>query len=214
MCRCVDESDLTVLSELLAAGIPLGEEEALERSAANRSLSVKQVAPGRIFTLDCGAVGYHLGIEIRNNSNLVILVSAFRLEMVWEDSQFVWLAPSKRRAQPKKVYLWPKDRRPGIPAHDVLNHRIGRHGRLFPGDSMGGFLLGIGEAPIPDTYRGRKGVRTQLSVFDGRGNRYRASVKFEVRRTAPVPVNRPGPRLWDSVRKTREALPHGSMSPT
>jgi len=157
-----------------------------EMTAAGRGLSLYQVCLGRIFTLDCGATAFELGVGIRNDSHRITSPHAYRLEMVWEDERFVWLEPSSRRALPGKIYSWPGEGPLGRPAGEVLNHRLGAKGKLFPGDCFEGFLLGVGDAAIPAIYRDQQCVLTKLSVFDGRSNRCEAKVKFRVNRSASV----------------------------
>ena len=38
----------------------------------------------------------------------------------------------------------------------VLNHRVGHHGALFPGDHIEGVLCGTGQSCMPDDYRHRQ----------------------------------------------------------
>jgi len=186
MCENTSQADLILFPKLRGAGIPLDEELVLEMAAAGRGLSLYQVCLGRIFTLDCGATAYELGIGIRNDSSQPISPHACRMEMPWDEDRFAWLEPSSRRTQVGKIYSWPGEWPRGCPTGEVLNHRLRAKARLFPGDRLEGFLLGVGDAPIPFDYRDRQRVATRLSMFDGRGNRYEANVKFRVSRSASV----------------------------
>lgn len=191
MCKCASQSDLVQFSELCNAGIPLDEVVVRDATAAGRGLSIYQVGRSRIIELEWGGAGYLLGIGIRNDSNRVMSPHAYRLELPWEEEQFGWVEPSSRRAPPGKIYTW-RGEGPGYPASEVLNHRLGAKGRLFPGDCFEGWLLGAGHAAIPEGYCDRERVRTPLTVFDGRGNRYETNVKFRVNRRAPVEQHQRG----------------------
>jgi hypothetical protein len=66
----------------------------------------------------------------------------------------------------------------------VLNHRLGRRGRLCPGDWIEGLLLGAGQQPMPSDYRDRQPVEMRLCVLDERGTRFASDIKFLVDRGA------------------------------
>ncbi|MGB9402105.1 MAG: hypothetical protein WCA98_01100 [Candidatus Acidiferrales bacterium] len=203
MCNCFAQSELIRFSELRNAGIPLDEEVVLVATAASRGLLLYPVAPSQIIELEWGGAGYLLGIGIRNESNRIMSPHAYRLEMPWEEEQIGWIEPCSRRAPPGKIYTW-QGKGPGYPASEVLNHRLGAKGRLFPGDCLEGWLLGAGHAAIPGAYRDRERVRTRLTVFGGRGNRYAMDVKFTVHRKALVKrqhTKGSEPRLRDLFRE-------------
>lgn len=211
MCKCVCRADSTVFSELRAAGIPLDDEVGRELKAGSLGLSIYQVTPGRIFALDGGGTGYMVGVGIRNDSHRIMSPHAFRLEIPWEEERFAWLEPSSLRTPPRKIYRWPGENSGGLPAGEVLNHRLGARGKLFPGDRFEGYLLGVGDAAIPQTFLDGQFAMTKLSIFDGRGDGYQADLRLRVSRShlvAQQSVERQG-RFEGSIGEKRvsKALP-------
>ena len=186
MCKSACKADLLVFSELRAAGIPLDDEVGHELIASGLGLLIYQVTPGRIFALDGGGTGYMVGVGVRNDSYRITSPHAFRLEIPWEEERFAWLEPSSLRTPPRKVYRWPGRDSGGLPACEVLNHRLGAKGKLFPGDCLEGYLLGAGDAAIPRTYCDGQFAITKLSIFDGRGDQYEAELRLRVTRTDSV----------------------------
>ena len=55
---------------------------------------------------------------------------------------------------------------------------MNRKTRLYPGDRVEGFLLGVGEECISEEYHGRRHLVTQFFVYDERENRSYLDVNF------------------------------------
>jgi hypothetical protein len=68
----------------------------------------------------------------------------------------------------------------------VLNHQVGRRGRLLPGDCSEGFLCGVGQGRIPDEYHHNQRLSMGLSVLDGRGQETDLLVEFTVNREEQI----------------------------
>jgi hypothetical protein len=98
-----------------------------------------------------------------------IHISQYRLEPPWLESGFRWLDDPWKKAPRERSYSFPKYGPEGFERECVLNHRVGRHGRLLADDCIEGFLCGVGQASIPDEYHHRQRLSIRLAVFDGRG---------------------------------------------
>lgn len=178
MCTRGRQDDLAIISQLRAASIPLDEEVVRAATAAGRGLSLYGLGPGRIIELYRGGAGYCLFVGLRNNSERIISPHAYRLKLPWEEERFGWLEPCRRGRPTRNIYVWPDEGPHGFAAGEVLNNRLGPKGRLFPGDRLEGFLLGVGDGAIPENYRNGERARATLTVFDARGNRSETIVKL------------------------------------
>jgi hypothetical protein len=210
---CTRQADLEIFSQLRATGIPLDEEVVREMSAASRGLSLYQVGVGKILELYDGRIGYCLYVGLRNDSDRILSPHAHRLETLTEGQNFAWLKASARREPKGEVYVWPGHGTHGIPAGEVLNHRLGSKGKLFPGDCLEGFLLGVGDSTIPENYRNGQRISRKWTVFDGRGIRYHKIIKLTINQDATVrryatlkqyQTTEGHRRLGDLIREARE----------
>jgi hypothetical protein len=150
-------------------GVPLDLELLDDLTAAPRRLSVFQtgsLVENTVFELDSGGSGYMLGVAIQNDSNRSVRLNEFRLELLWHDGQFRWLSDPFRASPRESNYSFPTPRSIEFPRGVVLNHRLGNAGKLNPGGSLEGLLLGAGEAPIPAEYHDRQTLKMRLFVFD------------------------------------------------
>jgi hypothetical protein len=179
------EQEFLFFSQLRRGGIPLDEEVLEGMKAASCGLSIHDtgtIVDSAVFDLAFGGTGYMLSIAILNDANRIIRPREFRLAMVWDEPQFRWLEDPLRKVPRQFTYEFPSHGPVGFEREVVLNHRLGAKGRLNPGDCLDGFLLGVGQRPIPGAYSDRQILRTRLSVVDDRGDCYESRVKLLVRR--------------------------------
>jgi hypothetical protein len=178
------EEELLHADQMVWHGIPLDGEVLAETRAAWRGLSIDQ-SPNNIetciFDSSSGGIGVLLGLVIWNNSDRTIRVDEARLQISC-CKQIRWLDDPFRKAPRKYCYMFPSADCLEFDRDVVLNHRFGPQGRLRPDKWLDGLLLGMGEGRIPDEYDDRQCLPARLSVFDGRGKRYDADVKFLVSR--------------------------------
>ncbi len=179
--------ELLLASQLSGAGIPLDAEVLKATEAACRGLAIypgPNIPDSRIFDLDSGGTGYMITVAFHNDSPRILWLSEFRLEIPWWEPQFRWLPYPLGKVPREYTYSlsdpWPA----GFEPDEVLNHRVGRRGRLYPGDWIEGLLLGVGQEPMPSHYQDRQALDMRLWVFDERGNRFGAEIKFLVDRSA------------------------------
>ncbi len=116
-----------------------------------------------------------------DSSKLTIVIHQFHLELLWNDPEFDWLYDPAESVPPASSYTyagsfltWPREM--------VLNHRRYEQGKLAPGDSIRGLLMGKSIATIPHDFAHGKTVEMTLVVFDSNGNRYSAPFSFRVDR--------------------------------
>ncbi len=163
-------------------GTPLDEEVLEGMRAASRGLSLHQTGTTldtTVFDLDSGGTGYMLCLAICNDSDRTLRHAEARLKLPWWEPRIRWLSDPARQVPRQFTYEFPGSSLVGIERDAVLNHRLGKT-KIFPGDSLEGLLLGLGEETIPDEYQDRQCVVAQFSLFDARGNRSDLDVSFLV----------------------------------
>ncbi|HEV2520744.1 MAG TPA: hypothetical protein VGT24_00065 [Candidatus Acidoferrales bacterium] len=180
----ISANELIRVKELETLGILL-DGEVLEKSQdAFRGLWLGQgpnIVGTTIFDTTSRGTGISIDLNICNDSCQMIRLSAARLDVPW-CKQIHWLEDPFRSAPIKHYYSLPMPHCQTLDRDVVLNHRFGPKKWLFPKDWLDGFLLGIGEEPIPDKYYDRQLFEARLSIFDGRQNSYPLDVKFLVHR--------------------------------
>jgi hypothetical protein len=174
----VTSKDGMEFSELQALGVPL-DGRVMERSrTAELGLYL------RVFEspIDCTILDAQLGgtflmipVIICNDSPRVIRLDQCRIVLPWHDPDFRLLEDPWRKMPREYSYSSPKVPTLSFEREAVLNHRFGHQGRLNPGDSLDGLILGAGSQAIPDQYHHRQGVDVQLVIIDGKGKMYQES---------------------------------------
>ena len=173
--------------QLRSGGIPLDEEVLESIEAACRGLSIHpagNMPDTRIFELDSGGWGLMVSLAIHNDSPRILWLNEFRPEIPWWEPRFRWLEYPLGKVPREYTYSFPDPGPVGFEPDDVLNHRLGRKGRLCPGDWIEGLLLGVGQEPMPSDYQDRQLLVMRLWVFDERGSKFGADIKLLVERWA------------------------------
>jgi hypothetical protein len=134
-----------------------------------------------LFDLASGGTGVLIGLSVCNESNRVICISAVRVYIPW-CKQIRWLKVPLSRACAKFYSSLPMSDFPSLEGETILNHSLKPNSKLYPEDWPDGFLLGIGEEPIPDQYRDRQPFETHVSIYDGQNNEYHQDLRFQISR--------------------------------
>jgi hypothetical protein len=133
-----------------------------------------------IWTVDGGSTGFFFNIAIVNNSpKSTVVITDFYLELPWNDPQFRVLDDPKDLVPPKDYYSIPGTSE-RYPRDMVINHRRYSKGKLEPGDTIEGYLLGYGYAPIPQDIKTGSPIPMKLSVFDGQCKRHSTTLEVMV----------------------------------
>jgi hypothetical protein len=176
----VTSKDGMEFSELQALGVPLDGRVMEHSRTAELGLYL------RIFEspIDCTILDAQLGgtflmipVIICNESPRVIRLDQCRIELPWHDPDFRLLEDPWRKAPRENKYSSENAPRLSFDREVALNHRFGRQGRLNPGDSLDGLILGAGSQAIPDQYHHREGVDVPLVIIDGKGKMYQESAR-------------------------------------
>jgi hypothetical protein len=185
----VSPDELLRMKQIIASGIPLDDAVMENLGASCRGLLVRQTGPfleNMIFDLKYGGTGYILSIAVDNDSTQPLRVEQYRLEQPWPESDFHWLEDPLRKTPRERTYSFPERGPEAFERECVLNHRVGRRGRLLPGDCIEGLLCGVGQARIPDEYHHNQSLSMRLSVLDGRGQKTELLVEFILNREEQI----------------------------
>ena len=183
------DEEFLLASELSRAGIPVDAEALKAMEAACHRLAIYQnpnIHETGIYDLDSGGTAYMVSVAFHNSSPAILRLHECRLEIPWWEPCFRWLEDPLGKVPREYTYDFPGPGPVGFERDMVLNHRLGRRGRLCPGDWMEGLLLGVGQESIPSDYRDRQCIKMRLCVFDGRGSTSGAEIKFLVNRQAKL----------------------------
>ena len=101
--------------------------------------------------------------------------------MQWHEPEFRWLENPLRQTPRRYEYSFSSGGPQGFDPNVVLNHRVRE--RINPDGVIEGFLLGVGQSPIPSSYRDRMRLSTRLSIFDELGECYETDIHFLVCRS-------------------------------
>ena len=182
----VSQEELALLSQLRSRGIPLDEEVLGAMQAPCQGLSIYHTGDGfdTICDLVDGGMALMVSLAIHNDSPRTVWIRAFRGGIPWWEPRFRWLPYPLGKIPREYTYSladpWPA----GFEPDDVLNHRVGRRGRLGPNDWIEGLLLGVGQESIPSHYRDRQHLVMPVWVFDSRERKFGADVRLRVDRGA------------------------------
>ena len=203
-------------------GIPLDEYELKRMEAVCLGLMILEDTslPSTVFDLSSGGAGYILSVVISNESRRPLAPVHIGFESPdWEAGMRLLPDPYKeyparrgnahRRVRDnsgclvdysnaRNFYVFRIRPLMIYPRDEVLNHRIARSCFLYPGDSLEGWLLAVGEKPIPPEYGNRDRLEMRLTLFDQRGHFYRATFRPMVQRSHQEPTTPGGVRFAGS----------------
>jgi hypothetical protein len=193
----ISSEERALLHDLSQRGIALDATVLRDLDVGNSRFSVIQHESlgNKVFDLDAGGAGYLFELSIYNTTRRFVRITEIHLQMPWEEPYFRWL-PRPLKG-PGRGYCFPAPGEQGIDPRIVINHRIGE--RITPGGLLEGFLLGIGESPIPESYRDRTRIAVCFSMFDGRDDPCSVTLNLRVHR-------KPSPRVKQSDITRREPL--------
>lgn len=128
----VSEEELALVSQLRSRGIPL--DEVLEAmQAACRGLSIYQTGAGpenMICDLVAGGMALMVSMAINNDSPRTVWIREFRVESPRWEPQFRWLENPLGKVPCEYTYSLSDPGPVGFERDVVLNHRLGRKGRI------------------------------------------------------------------------------------
>jgi hypothetical protein len=205
-CR-VSCEDLALMHGFRDRGIPVDEYEFERIEAACAGLKIfEDGGPPAVFDLLPGRAGCELYVVISNESRRPLVPVHIGFEGPdWVSGMS--LLPDPRKLYParrgnthrrvrddsgyfadystaRNAYVFPIHFRPPMiyPREEVLNQRIARSCVLYPGEHLEGWVLAMGQKPMPSEYRDGDRLKMRLTLFDQRDCFYRATFHPIVRR--------------------------------
>ena len=132
------------------------------------------------MSLDDGMTAYIFGVAITNNSpKTLIVIHGFDLKPPWRETELDWLEDPGKSVPGSGGYRYPGTEL-RFPRQDVLNQRRYDQGKLGPGDTIRGLLLGRGTGAIPQRMPHGSIQRMPFTVIDSAGKRHSAPVRLRI----------------------------------
>ena len=154
-------------------GIPIDEVEFRRMEAMAGGLIIQQtgeIVMSSASDLESGGTAFIIQLVLQNCSDRPLAPVHVKIEVPWVEPEGVRLLEDPARKRPREIsYEFPGRRLCPIEREAVLNHRIGRNRPVMPRDSIDGFVLAVGEAPIPAEYCDRARIRIHVTLFDQHG---------------------------------------------
>jgi hypothetical protein len=207
MCKCRSNYDaFALVRRLRDRGIPVDEYRFERIQASCAGLDILQDGPASVFDLSSGGVGCELYVVILNESRWPLAPEHVAFEGPdWATGMSLLPDPYKvypagrgnthRRVRDnsgffvdystaRNAYVFPIYSHPPriFPRTDALNHQLARSCVLYPGESLEGWLLPVGQKPLPPEYRDGDRLKMRLTLFDQRGRFHRATFHLIVQR--------------------------------
>jgi hypothetical protein len=150
-------------------------------------LSVRQTGSdieNVVLALDGGlTTAIMLNTVITNDSpKATIVIRHFDVELLWKDEEFDWLPDPAEMVPCGSSYAY-SGTLLSYRRDMVLNHHRYEQGKLGPGDSIRGLLMGKSLASIPDDLLHGDRVQMRLVVYDTKGKKYSAPFELKIDRT-------------------------------
>ena len=178
--------NLALARRIRAAGIPIyiGEDDGDVGQDPPKGLLVYQeggVMESRAFDF-CGAAAYIIRAVITINLPK-FAISGFGLELPWK-GYVRWLEDPIEIGGRPSVYRFGGNEFPEFERSEVLNHCADVRRLRSRGASLKGYLLGIGNEPIPERYPHGVIIPAFLIIYDQFSRPHRSSVSLWTDRTA------------------------------
>jgi hypothetical protein len=110
-------------------------------------------------------------------------VSNIELELPWKQTYFWWLEDPDEIDGLSRCYRFVGASTLNFPRDLVINHRLRVTRAFLAGESVEGFLLGVGCDPIPAEFSQGKMIRAFLVLYDQFARSYKAPVELWADRT-------------------------------
>jgi hypothetical protein len=192
MKRKNSQADLGLARTIRGAGIPIyiGEDDGKVPQIPSSGLLVYQ--EGGVFE-NCafdfyGPAGYIIRAVITVNLP-GFAIAGFGLELPWE-SEVRWLEDPCEIGSGRSVdYRFGSKDLLEFPRSEVLNHLADVRRMWSRGESRKGYLLGIGNTPIPDQFQPRAEIPAFLIVYNQFIQEIRTPISLWTLRTKKLPNN-------------------------
>jgi hypothetical protein len=204
---------LAYARRIRSAGRPIHipQDDGSVRSIPSDALRVRQT--GGIIestAFDWGAgTGFKINLVVTSKIS-GFAVSHIELEPPWKQSSFWWLEDPEVIDGPSRCYRFVSDSTLEFPRNLVINHRLQVTRPFSAGESVEGFLLGIGCDPIPPEFSQGKMIPSFLVLYDQFARPYKAPIELWADRTTKNPRSgRPSTRRRGALLDKRDPIAQG-----
>lgn len=133
--------------------------------------------------------GFQIHLVITSNKS-TFAVSRLELELPWKEDQLMWLEDPEEIGGASRCYRFCGDRSLEFERNQVINHRLRVTRPFSSGESVGGYLLGLGSEPIPEAFPHGKMIPAFVILHDQFGRVCRAGVELWADRHPHAPIRR------------------------
>jgi hypothetical protein len=207
----IHQDSLVLARRIRAAGIPIyiGEDDGEAPHDPRSGLLVyKDGRPNETRAFDFyGAAGYIINVVITVNLPH-FAIAGFSLELPW-NSHVRWLDDPIESGGDSDVYRFDRGYLLEFERNQVLNRFADVRRVWSRGESLKGYLLGIGDQPIPNQFEQGAMIPALLIIYDQLWREYRWPVSLWRDRTEkPVRHDRSGMRRKGGLLDHRDPIGH------
>lgn len=199
----IETDHLALARRIRAAGCPIfiAEDDGETRCIPSDELRVYQT--GSIIESTAFVLGRMTGFKIHlviASSKSTFAVSRVELELPWKEDHLLWLEDPDEIGGSSRCYrFYGNDNILEFERSEVINHRLRVTRQFSSGESVSGYLLGLGWEAIPEAFSHGKMIPAFVILRDQFGRAFRTGVELWADRTEQ------GRRRRDLVRR-KEAL--------
>jgi hypothetical protein len=202
-----EAEEFALARKLRALGVFFDKDEFERRQVHTAGLSITQNAgvPSEAFDLPSGMAAYAFNVLIANDSRHKVLSPIYVAfeGPAWEFHMTLVPDPERKKPPHRRSYYVLHPRRARYERETVLNHLIGRRRLLAPSQVVEGFLLAVGQDPIPSGYRDFDRFTVALTLFDQTGHSHDSLFGMVVRRG---PKREPTLDTYAAVQQSRRLI--------
>ena len=144
---------------------------------------VPTVGMNMAFDLKSGETGYLLDALITSRQGRSARIKEIQIKTPWGGSGISLLPGDPRCRAHGGFYLFPGTGL-GFPGSEVLNRLLSGRRRLSADEEVEGLIMAIDAQSIPDDIPDNGRIVVELSIFEGRGDRFSSQFRLCVDRSA------------------------------
>jgi hypothetical protein len=189
----IQTDHLVLARRIRSAGCPIfiAEDDGEARCIPSDELRVSQT--GSVIESTAFVWGHGTGFQIHliiTSNKSTFAVSRLKLELPWKEDQLMWLEDPEEIGGASRCYRFCGDRILEFERNQVMNHRLRVTRPFSSGESVSGYLLGLGSEPIPQAFPHGKMIPAFLILHDQFGRVFRAGVELWTDRHPHAPLRR------------------------
>ena len=190
---------LALARRIRAAGCPIFVAEDDGETPCVPSDELRVYLQGSVVESSAFVWGRMTGFKIHlviTSSKSTFAVSRVELELPWKEDQVLWLEDPDEIGGASRCYrFYGNDNILEFGRNEVINHRLRVTKQFSSGESVTGYLLGLGQNAIPEAFPHGSMIPAFVILYDQFGRAFRTGVELWTDRTEQ------GHRRRDLVRR-------------